>query len=362
MANRSPGKSPNRRRVLRYLAAAGIPGTGLLSYLLVGDNRYYSGPISDHFDGVRFFNHSRAKPKGVTDLLRWNFVEPSAKWPKHFPSPFADQPPAEVDADTVRVSHIGHASFLIQTGGHAILIDPVYADRASPFSFAGPRRVNAPGIAFDALPKIDTVIVTHNHYDHMDMPALGRLWQQHQPRFLTPLGNDTLLRQGIPNVSVTAMDWHQHIQLSDRVRIDAVPTQHWSARGAFDRMHALWASFILQLGAHRIYAVGDKGFGDGSIFRNVRTLFPDIDLALLPIGAFEPRWMMRDQHMNPLEAVEALALCGAKRAIGHHWGTFQLTNESIEQPATALAAALEERDLPPARFMPVQPGQVVTIA
>ncbi len=321
-------------------------------------NRYYSGPPSDHFEGTRFFNPGGASPKGLADLMRWQFATPSARWPDHFSSPHHDVPPQRVEGPDVRVSFIGHASYLLQGLGQAILIDPVYSQRASPIQLAGPRRVNPPGIAFAALPKIDTVIVTHNHYDHMDMATLKRLWHRDQPRFITPLGNDTLLRRGIGDIRVSAVDWHQTLTLTDRVTLDVVPTQHWSARSMGDRMHALWASFVLTFGPRTIYAVGDSGLGDGRTFRAVRARHPHIDLALLPIGAYEPRWFMRDQHMNPDDAVQALDLCGAKRALGHHWGTFQLTNEAIDAPPQALAVALTARGIEPERFAAVQPGAV----
>lgn len=325
-------------------------------------NKYYSGPVSDHFDGVRFFNPSGTAPKGVRELLKWQLATPSARWPKTFPSPHSvDRPPANVDVDPVRVSFIGHASYLIQGAGQAILIDPVYGERASPTQLAGPKRVNAPGVPFAALPKIDTVIVTHNHYDHMDMPTLKQLWRRDRPNFITPLGNDTLLQRGIGNINVQALDWHQSVMLDAGVKIDSVPTQHWSARGFGDRLHALWASFVITIGQRTIYAVGDSGFGDGHIFRGVAARHPRIDLALLPIGAYEPRWFMRDQHMNPDDAVQALELSGAKRALGHHWGTFQLTNESIDAPREALAVALAERGLPAEKFLAVLPGAVVEL-
>jgi len=321
-------------------------------------NRYYSGPKSDHFDGVRFFNPSGTMPKGARDLLKWNFATPTAKWPKAFPSPYQDRPPPSVAHDVVRVSFIGHASYLIQGAGRAILIDPVYANVASPVPFAGPRRVNDPGIPFDALPRIDAVIVTHNHYDHMDMATLKRLFIRDRPQFITPLGNDTLLRRGLGDIDVTAVDWHDSVRLGDGVDVDAVPTQHWSARGLGDRMHALWASFVLKIGAKTIYAVGDSGLGDGGTFRDVGVRYPLIDLALLPIGAYEPRWFMRDQHMNPDDAVRALELCGARRALGHHWGTFKLTNEPIDAPREALALAIAARGWTSERFKALQPGAV----
>ena len=322
----------------------------------MANNKYYSGPKSDHFDGVTFFNPAGTEPRGLRDLLKWQFAEPSAKWPKSFPSPHHVRALPPVAHDDVRVCFIGHASFLVEGVGKAILIDPVFSTRASPVQIAGPLRLNPPGVPFDALPKIDAVLITHNHYDHMDMPTLKRLWQRDRPKFVTPLGNDTLLRRGIGAIDVTALDWDSGTTISDTVQIDAVPTQHWSARGMGDRMHALWASFIVRIGQKVIYAVGDSGLGDGRIFKAVGARNPSIDLALLPIGAYEPRWFMRDQHMNPDDAVQAFAMCGARRALGHHWGTFQLTNEAIDAPRAALQVALAAHGIAAARFVAAQPG------
>ena len=352
---------PSRRRTLGWLAAIGLSGAAIGRLWPGNTNRYYSGPVSDHFDGVRFFNPSGTKPKGISELLKWQFASPSEKWPDAFPSPFVDRPPPTIDGLGVRISFIGHASFLIQGAGHAILIDPVYGQRASPVSFAGPRRANAPGVPFDALPKIDTVIVTHNHYDHMDMDTLARLHARDQPHFVTPPGNDTILRAGIGGINVSPLDWHQSLLPVGGLIVEAVPTQHWSARGLNDRLHALWASFVIKIAGRTIYAVGDSGFGDGATFRAIAARYPGIDVALLPIGAYEPRWFMRDQHMNPDDAVQALKLCGAKAALGHHWGTFKLTNEGIEQPREALSAALAAQRLPNDRFLALRPGEVHVI-
>jgi len=324
-------------------------------------NAYYQGPVSDHFDGYQFFNPGREEPKGLGAFLRWHFRESTAKWPETYPSTFRDQPPKLVDADKMRVSYVGHASFLLQTGGHNILIDPVWADRASPVSFAGPRRVNPPGIEFDHLPRIDTVLVTHNHYDHMDVALIARLWARDNPRIITPLGNDTILRSAVAGLVAEAFDWEAAIPLSAATLVHVEPTQHWSARGAFDRRHALWASFVVESPAGKIYCVGDSGFGEGWAFRRVAKRHPEIELALLPIGAYEPRWFMRTQHMNPDESVQSLLLCGARRAIGHHWGTFQLTNEPIDAPVQALEAALAQHGVEGGRFQAFRPGQVLTI-
>jgi L-ascorbate metabolism protein UlaG (beta-lactamase superfamily) len=350
---------PNRRRVLQTLA--GLPVLGAAGWALygpVGANAYYRGPISDHFDGVRFFNPSGARPKGPLAFLRWQLFERGIPWPDSYPSPFRDLPPARFEGEGARLSFVGHASFLVQTRGKNLLLDPVWSERASPVAFAGPKRVNAPGIAFSDLPPIDAVLVTHNHYDHMDVPTIGRLCRRFQPRIVTPLGNDTILRAGVPGCNVQACDWGESVDLGAGVRIHVEPCVHWSARGTTDRMHALWASFVIEAGPTKIYYVGDTGLGDGSVARRVGARHPGLAAALLPIGAYEPRWFLRSQHMNPEEAVAACELSGAQRGFGHHWGTFRLTNEAIEQPLSDLAAALAKRGLAPERFAPLRPGEV----
>ncbi|HZT47044.1 MAG TPA: MBL fold metallo-hydrolase [Hyphomicrobiaceae bacterium] len=355
---------PSRRRLLKMLGAAAGLGAGGWALLTGGRaNAYYQGPPSDHFDGVRFFNPGAAGPKGPGALLKWQLGDRGEAWPASFPSPHPpDRPPARFDRDGLRVVLVGHASFLIQTRGLGVLVDPVWAERASPLSFAGPRRVNPPGIAFDDLPKIDAVLVTHNHYDHMDVETVGRLWQRFRPRIVTPLGNDAILRHGAPGLAADTVDWGDAVELGSGVVVHAEPTLHWSARGAGDRMHALWASFVVRAGNRKVYCVGDTGFGDGATFAGVGRRHPGLTLALLPIGAYEPRWFMRNHHMNPEEAVEALRLSGAAQAFGHHWGTFRLTNEGVEQPAHDLAAALRSRAMPPDRFGALRPGEVRLVA
>ena len=355
---------PSRRRLLQTLgavAAAGAGGWALLSGSRA--NAYYSGPASDHFDGVRFFNPNGVRPRGPGAFLKWQLGDRGEAWPRSFPSPFSgDRPPARFDGEGLRITHVGHATFLIQARGKSILIDPVWSERASPVSFAGPKRVNPPGIDFDHLPAIDAVLVTHNHYDHMDVDTIGGLWQRFRPRIVTPLGNDTILKKSVPGLVAAAVDWGDAVDLGDDLEAHVEPTLHWSARGAGDRMHALWASFVVRAGAHKVYCVGDSGFGDGATFARVGKRHPRLALALLPIGAYEPRWFMRHIHMNPEDALEALRLSGAGRAFGHHWGTFRLTNEGIEQPPQDLAAALATRDIPADRFTALRPGEVQVVS
>ena len=320
-------------------------------------NRYYSGPASDHFDGIRFFNPGQpSTDRSLTDLLRWHLGGNRAPWT---PAPTGQAMRRIVPArsvDNLAVTLIGHASLLIQAAGRNLLVDPVYAERASPVQWAGPRRVNPPGVAFDDLPPIDAVLLTHNHYDHLDIPALRRLWQRDRPRLLAPLGNDRVVANAAPEVAVETLDWGQSLALDGGLTVWLHPAYHWSSRGLTDRRMALWGGFVIRPPAGCVYVAGDTGYGDGRIFRDVRTRYGAPDLAILPIGAYEPRWFMKDQHVNPAEAVQIMLDCGAAQALGVHWGTFQLTDEPLLAPAQALARELDRRGLDAGRFQAMTPG------
>jgi L-ascorbate metabolism protein UlaG (beta-lactamase superfamily) len=350
-----------RRRIPGLLAGAavaiGVPSVWIYRM------KTYAGPVSDHFDGMRFFDPDGVPPKSLGDVLRWQFGpgRQRATWPVWAPSPHADTPPPLVDGDNVRLSFVGHASWLIQTSGLNILIDPVWSPRASPVDWAGPKRCNDPGIAFDALPKIDVALVSHGHYDHLDIATLSKLAVKFSPRVITPLGNDVIMRSANEAIKAEAFDWHDRVELGNAVAVTLVPTRHWSARGLFDRNKALWASFVMETPAGKIYIVCDSGYGEGKHFRSVAERHGPLRLAILPIGAYEPRWFMQDQHMNPHDAVKALADCGAAQALAHHHGTFQLTDEAIDAPVDALHAALDEAKIPRERFVALKPGQVVEI-
>ena len=316
-------------------------------------NRYYRGPLSDHFDGVRFFNPGQpSTDRSLVDLARWRFGGSRSPWG---PAPGGRCVPAAA-VGGLAVTLVGHASLLLQIGGRTLLIDPVWAERASPVQWAGPRRVNAPGIAFADLPPIDAVLITHDHYDHLDTAALRRLWRRGRPRVVAPLGNDAVIGRDAPEIVVETLDWGQSAALGDGVTAWLHPAHHWSARGIGDRRMALWGGFVITSAAGRVYVAGDTAYGDGGIFRDVRSRYGAPDVAILPIGAYEPRWFMKDQHVDPAEAVQVMLDCGARQALGVHWGTFQLTDEPRLAPAEALAAALRRRGLGPASFVAMRPG------
>ena len=349
-----------RRRFLGLAAGLATVGGVSAYWSRIMPNVRYVGPVSDHFDGERFFDPDGAPPKGRGDLLRWQWKGGRAKWPEWAPSPFFDVPPARVTSG-VRLSFVGHVSWLIQTAGLNILVDPVWSQRASPVSFAGPKRVNDPGIAFEKLPAIDAVLVSHGHYDHLDIATLSKLHQAFAPRIVTPLGNDLTMKAHDSAIRAEAYDWEQRAELGNGVAVTLVATRHWTARGLFDRNRALWASFILETPAGKLYIVCDSGYGTGVHFRRARERHGPFRAAILPIGAYEPRWFMQDQHMNPQDAVQALADCGAEMALAHHHGTFQLTNEPIDAPPLALTAALEAANVPADKFRVLKPGEVVAI-
>jgi L-ascorbate metabolism protein UlaG (beta-lactamase superfamily) len=345
------------RRRLFAGAAAALGATGGLLTWRNAQAQYYEGPISDHFDGLRFFDPHGAPPKNFSDLIRWYASRERQSWPDWVPSKFADRPPPRVEGPLWRASFVGHASFLLQTAGLNILIDPVWSKRVSPVSFAGPVRVNDPGIVFEALPPIDAVLVSHCHYDHLDTPTLAAL-ATHRPRYIMPLGNDTIVRAHDQSLRIEVHDWDERVDLGRGVAVTLLPIRHWSARGLGDRNKALWCAFAIETPAGRILHVADSGYGDGHHFRTAREKYGPFRLAVLPIGAYEPRWFMKDQHLNPAEAVQAMRDCGAEWALAHHFGTFPLGDDGYDTPLRDLAQARIDAGLPPDRFRALSPGEV----
>lgn len=310
---------------------------------------------SDHFDGRRFVNPTGAAGQPFSAVPRM-LLEPRTAWPRRIEEP-ARLPPALDDA-TVAITFIGHATFLIQTQSGNLLTDPMYSQRAGPLNLFGPRRVRQPAIRFDDLPPISTVLLSHNHYDHCDLPTLRMLAERSDPMVVTPLGNGRLVRSaGIRRVE--ELDWWQEAT-SCAMPITLTPAQHFSARSPFDRNRALWGGFMLVAGSLRIYFAGDTGYAD--FFHDVRRRLGPIDLALLPIGAYEPRWFMQAIHMNPAEAVHAHLDLGAPNSIGMHFGTFQLTTEGIDEPIRALGEACRARNVPPSRFRTLGFGESVRLS
>jgi L-ascorbate metabolism protein UlaG (beta-lactamase superfamily) len=250
---------------------------------------------------------------------------------------------------------IGHASMLVQVAGVNLLLDPIWSERASPHPRFGPRRRTPPGVRFDDLPPIDLVLVSHNHYDHMDVPTLARLHLAHRPRVITTLGNDAILRAAIPGLEVEAHDWGAAVDLG-RGRLHVLPCHHWSSRRGWDKWMALWCAFLLETPAGRLHLIGDTAFDGGRPYRAAAAHGP-IRLAVIPIGAYAPRFYMHPEHQDPWEAVEGFRLSGTAHAAAHHWGCFQMTDEPREEPPAMLGAALDAAGIARDRFRALLPGE-----
>jgi L-ascorbate metabolism protein UlaG (beta-lactamase superfamily) len=299
--------------------------------------------VSDHFDGQRFFNPTRANGRPVTEVPRM-MAERRTPWPAHLPVALRVPPP--LDGASAVITFIGHSTFLIQTAAGNILTDPMFSERASPVQFAGPRRARAPAVRFEDLPAIHVVLLSHNHYDHCDRGTLAAIARRWQAVVVTPIGNRAIVAStGVRRI--VELDWWEETTEAP-MPIAVGPAQHFSARTPFDRNRALWGSFAIRAAGRLIFFAGDSGYGPH--FAAVRARLGPPDLALLPIGAYEPRWFMKDIHMNPEEAVQAHLALGAARSIGMHFGTFQLTLEGIDDPVSELDAARRRLDVDRERF------------
>lgn len=280
-------------------------------------------------------------------------VRRPARWHRASELPGYPPPPRQVGRGELRATWVNHSTVLLQTDGLNLLTDPVWSERLGPVPGLGPRRHHPPGIRWDDLPPIDAVLLSHNHPDHLDLPTLERLAAAHQPQVLVPLGNRRLLeRRGIPNV--VELDWWQSMELAPGVRASAVPAQHFSGRGLWDRNRALWAGWVVQGAASVTVFAGDTGWGPH--FRQIRERWGRARLALLPIGGFHPRRWMSPIHLSPQEAVRAHHALGAGVSIAVHWGCFRITDEAREQPVLELAETVEGDPAHP-RFWVLQPGE-----
>ncbi|MCG8669509.1 MAG: MBL fold metallo-hydrolase [Pseudomonadales bacterium] len=318
----------------------------------------YQGPKSDHFNG-RVFVNTIPSDKTPWDIFKLGFFSlfEQAPWPEWIESTQSPVPHERVYGDKVSVTFINHSTVLVQLDGVNILADPVFSDRVSPFNFAGPKRVRKPGVALEDLPPIDLIIISHNHYDHLDIQTLknivARQPQDQAPLIVAGLGNGGYFElEKMPNYK--DLDWNQSVTLKG-IEVIFTEARHRSGRGISDQMRTLWGSFLLKTSHGEIYFAGDTGYGPH--FKDLSKQFGDIELAFLPIGAYQPRWFMEAVHLNPKQAVLAHQDIASQQTIGIHYGTFQLTYESIDQPKIDLSAALEAHSVDPKEFITLGFGE-----
>jgi L-ascorbate metabolism protein UlaG (beta-lactamase superfamily) len=288
-------------------------------------------------------------------VLRWALTRKPAKWPKWVDSGLSPTPPERVSGLGLRATFVNHATVLIQGGGLNFVTDPHWGLRCSPVSFAGPMRVRRPGISLGQLPPLDAILLSHNHYDHMDLGTLDALFQAHPSApLITGLGVATSLPPRWRSRAIE-LDWWQAYELSSGVTITYTPARHFSARTMLDRWKSRWGGFHVTLPGGAVYFAGDTGYGQH--FRSIRERLDPIRLAILPIGAYEPRWFMEHHHMNPFDAVHAFQDLGAAWALAMHFGTFQLADEGYEEPLQMLEIAKEKEGLSSARFVSKEFGE-----
>jgi len=330
-------------------------------------------PVSDHFDGHLYFNPGVQQPplspgqeqtrRRPGWIWRWIFGAEWPEWPQVNESSPGTPPASRVPKGTLSVTSVGHATFLIQLDGLNILTDPIWSERSSPVSWAGPKRYTGAGIRFEDLPPIDVVLVSHNHYDHLDLPTLKRLAEKGASRSIVPLGNLDLMKEtGIPRAD--ELDWWQSVRLSPDVTLTLVPAQHFSARTLWDRNKTLWGGFVVSGPSGNVYHAGDTGYGPH--FREIARRFPSIRVALLPIAPYRPK-QAKDTfsinystvHMGPAEAVQAHLDLGAQLSIAGHFQVFQLGADGFDDAVSELASTLKERDLNPGSFIIPIHGQAI---
>ncbi len=297
----------------------------------------YRGPLTDHFDGERFHNQVPTEHEGPGAVLKWMATRKKGPWKRQDTEP-GPKPPERVTGKTIRVTLVGHATLLVQMAGLNLLTDPIWAERTSPVSFAGPKRFRPPGLRFEDLQPIDLVLISHNHYDHLCVPTLRRLREAHDFDVVTGLGNNALFEKeglGIAH----ELDWWDQVQTRG-VTVHATPMKHFSGRGTGDRDRTLWCGLYVQHAAGGMLFAGDTGYGPQ--FKEIRERLGAPRVALMPIGAFRPVWFMNRVHVTPEQAVQAHLDLGAKTSVAMHYGTFALADDGQDEPVETLTAAREK--------------------
>lgn len=310
----------------------------------------YDGPVSDHFDGKKFFNRKGFEAKGLSDVLKWMRERKPGKWVYRGDARIGARPLPRYDGG-VRVTFVNHSTFLIQVDGVNIITDPVWSERVSPFTFAGPKRMRPPGINFDDLPKIDLVLLSHNHYDHLDIATLKRIHDKYNPQYIVPLGVSRYL-QSKSITAVRELDWWQSTAFGTGFTIEAVPAQHFSGRGTLDRDKTLWCGYAIHGNHGNVYFAGDTGYNP-EIFKEIGERTKPT-LAIIPIGAYKPEWFMSPIHCSPDEAVKIFKDLGSPQSIASHFGTFPLADDSCDDPVDRLKDVLKRDNI--SKFLVLEEG------
>ena len=347
-----PTTSPDAR----HIGIAQLIGVSLLAGCATFAAPGYRGPRSDHFDGERFQNEEPFPEQRMGDLIRWQFHRHRGLWMEEHLLP-GPPPPRRVGEGRLRVTFVNHSTVLVQMDSLNILTDPVWSDYVGPDAETGRRRYRPPGLRFEDLPPIDVILLSHNHYDHLDVPTLQRLVRAFHPRIVAGLGIQAYLQQQhvIRAGEEKDLDWWERSELAPGIQVTFVPAEHWSGRGLTDHRRTLWGGFVIQGPAGIVYFAGDTGFG--RFLQEVKARFGRMRLALLPIAPFRPSWYMHRKHMGPSDAVRAAQLLGAGTNIAVHWGTFELGDDGLQEPADSLQQELSVARPTVPRFWALENGE-----
>lgn len=327
----------------------------VLFFVFLLGNVGSAAEIVSQFTNGKFHNSVKSN-KSLGAFLKMRMNAEYAKWPKWVESIPGPAPAKRVEGDNIVYILINHSTVLIQAGGFNILTDPIYSKRCSPVTFAGPQRVRNPGITFEDLPKIDVIIISHNHYDHLDLPTINKIVSRDNPKLFMGLG---VSKSMASKKKVFEMDWWQRIEVANNFTLTFVPVQHFSGRGLFDRNKTLWGGYVLEIAGNKIYFGGDSGYADH--YKQTYEKFGAMDLSFLPIGAYAPRDFMAYAHMDPKQSVQAHRDLRSKKSIGMHYGTFQLTAEAIDEPAELLRKEAKIAGLSPEEFTTIEFGKAFNI-
>jgi L-ascorbate metabolism protein UlaG (beta-lactamase superfamily) len=308
---------------------------------------YYEGPRSDHFDGERFYNKESGQSFG--DHVKWYWEMETVKWPEWIEDPPQLLPVAEVGKGELRATFINQSCVLIQMDKINVLTDPFWSERAGPTSWLGAKRIRAPGVRLQDLPYIDLILISHDHYDHLDLPTLKILIAKHNPTILVGLGVKARLSD-LKQARIIELDWWNKYRYSDDLQITFVPARHSSGRELFDGDKTLWGGYVLEGPHGRVLFFGDTGFG--GFLEGIRNPFEDFRLAILPIGSYEPYWFMGSEHMNPEAAVHLHKMLNVHTSMGIHFGTVaEHPQQTVDAHETDLAAALQKHNVPASEFL-----------
>jgi L-ascorbate metabolism protein UlaG (beta-lactamase superfamily) len=334
-----------------------------LYFVREANKTYYQGPVTANFNGKFFHNYNHEGIFDLRDMLAWQYYEWKGEiikaWPKElvedFTPSYSVEP--EVGGSRVKITFINHASFLIQTENLNILTDPVYSERVSPVTWAGPKRYRAPGIDIEALPTIDYILVSHDHYDHCDLSTLKQIQDRHGSIIYSGLGMKHFLADFA--IKARELDWWENTSLTDELNLNFVPAVHWSGRyGIIGNNRTLWGGFVLSHAEKgNFYFAGDTAFGD--VFSRIQKKFKQFKAAMIPIGAYEPRWFMKHHHVNPEEAVKIHQIIKSKKSIAAHFGSFGLSQEGEGSPEKELRKYKTKFNLSSDEFLDLKHGESI---